>query len=644
MDELAQYLALKDGVTAPLRSMRDAADALYESQEAVAQSMERMEDGMGGIGTAASKAGGVMASLSSGMKSMVGQFAVGNIAANLFMRAADFLTELPGRIVSASDAYAGMVARLNLVTGSEKEAAEMNDLIYQSALRARGSYDGMADSVSKIAMTAKDAFPDPRQVVPFVEGIQKLFTIGGTGIQQQADAMLQLTQALGSGKLQGDEFRSIAEAAPLIEQMVAKHMGIAQGELKQLSSQGVITADILRDAILENMDEINADFAKMPLTWEQAWQQMGTITTRAMVPVYDALRGIINGGALNGFISSFSMIMPVVGRVLGGMIQAVSEAAGGIGAVFSYLADWASAAFLLIGSAFEQVYPVIIGGLAGWAAYLAIVNGHLVIEATVQAASAAMTTVAAAAKAAWTAATNLQVVAAAALNAVLNANPIMWVARLALFAVAAFVAWQAGTMGLRNTIAEAFRTIADIAGAVINFVIARINTLIRFIDAAAAGLNRLTGSHIEAIGTIEWKAEGWGDKAYDAVQNFDPAKALASLTQAPDVSSGGVPADYGGYGVPAGGIGEDAEGPAAKETASNTKGILDAMDIMDEDIKFFRDAAEQEVINRYTTASVQIHLENTNNITNDVDAEGMITHLIDQLEEAELAGAEAVHI
>ena len=86
------------------------------------------------------------------------------------------------------------------------------------------------------------------------------------------------------------------------------------------------------------------------------------------------------------------------------------------------------------------------------------------------------------------------------------------------------------------------------------------------------------------------------------------------------------------------------ESPAERETAENTKGILDAMDIMDEDIKFFRDAAEQEVVNRYTTASVQIHLENTNNITNDVDADGMITHLIDQLEEAELAGAEAVHI
>lgn len=643
MDGLTQYLALRDGVTGPLRSMTDAAEKLYESQEEAARAMGNLERQMTGVGNAVSKAGGSFTAASAGMKTMIGQFALGNIAANAFFAAAGFVTELPGKIVGASDAYAGMIARLNLVTGSAQEAAQMNEMIYQSALRARGSYDGMAGSVSKIAMTAKDAFPDPRTVVPFVEGIQKLFAIGGTGIQQQADAMLQLTQALGSGKLQGDEFRSIAEAAPLIEQMVARHMGIAQGELKQLSSQGVITADILRDAILENMDEINADFAKMPLTWGQALQNMGTVASHAMAPAYEAISGLAGSDAVSGFMAAFSAVMPVVGNALAGVIRTVSAGMGAIGSVLSYLADWGAAAFLAVGRAFEAVYPLIIGGLAGWAAYLVIVNGHLAVEAALEAAAAAAsaahtaaTTIATAAKAAWTTATNMQTAAAAALNAVLNANPIMLVARLALFAVAAFAAWQAGTIGLRNTVAEAFRMIADIAGSVINFVIDKINLLIGGINAVAGGLNKILGSDIKTIGTIEWRADNWGGKAYDAVQSFDPEKLVGELTTVP----GGAVSAPGGYG----GAMDMPESPAERETAENTKGILDAMDIMDEDIKFFRDAAEQEVVNRYTTASVQIHLENTNNITNDVDADGMITHLIDQLEEAELAGAEAVHI
>lgn len=641
MDALAQYLALRDGVSAPLNRMTRAADALYESQEAAAQAVSNLETRMDDLGQSLSSGEGFFQSVSGGMKSMIGQFALGSLAADAFMSAAAFVSELPGRIVDASDAYAGMQARLNLVTGSAEHAAEMNEQIYQSAIRARGSYAGMADAVSKIAMTAKDAFPDPQQVVPFVEGIQKLFAIGGTGIQQQADAMLQLQQALGSGKLQGDEFRSIAEAAPLVEKMVAQELGVSQGALKELSSQGLITADIMRNAILHNLDQINADFEKMPLTWGQAWQNMGTIATHAMAPVYDALSNLVNSNAMNAFLNGFSTVMPLVGSVLSVAVNGVSVAVQTAASAISYLTSWAYAGALLMASGFEAAAPVIIGGLSGIAAYLFIVNGHLAVEAALQASSAAWTAVSTGAKAAWAAVTNMQTVAATALNAVLNANPIMWVARLALVAVSAFVAWQVGTVGLRNTIAQAFSDIAETAESVINFVIDKINWLIRGINTVAQGLSSITGANISTIGTIEWKAEGWGGKAYDAVQNFDMSKMMAgiSVPAVPDVGN----YQYGGTQGSDVDIGT-GEGPAAKETAGNTRGILEAMGIMDEDIKFFRDAAEQEVINRYTTARVEINVENTNNIASDVDADGMITHLIDQLSEAELAGAEAVHI
>lgn len=414
--------------------------------------------------------------------------------------------------------------------------------------------------------------------------------------------------------------------------------------MKQLSSQGVITADVLRDAILQNLDEINADFEKMPLTWGQIWQRMGTVATHAMAPVYKAISGLANSDLIRGFLDAFSVAMPVLGNVLGGIVGFISSGIQSIVSALSYAAQWGAAIATLIGDAFEAVFPFVAGGLAMVLTYLTAVNGALAIEAGLQMASAAATAIATGAKAAWAAVTNLQATAMLFLNAVLNANPIVWVARLALLAVGAFAAWQAGTVGLKETIASSFQFIADIAENVINFIIARINNLISAINFVAKGLNSLTGSNISTIGTIQWKAENWGGRAYDAVQNFDPSKVMSYISGVPG-GGAGIPDTYAGI---AGGAADIAsgtqEGPAARETADNTRGMLDAMGIMDEDIKFFRDMAEQEVINRYTTASVNINVENTNNIASDVDAEGMVVHLIDQLAEAEQAGAEAVHI
>lgn len=695
MDGLTQYLALKDGVTAPLVNMTKATDALMGAQEKTAAAVGKLETKLGGLGSTAktgvaapltgvtgaagalsaiqnstvistqkleaeldrlgmtagstgdalsgtgSKLTGLLGQIKTGIKGVVGQFALGNVIGNFFLRMADAAMRLPGEIMDASDAYAGMVARLRLVTGSAEEADQMNRMIYQSALKARGSYDGMADAVSKIAMTAKEAFPDPKEVVPFVEGIQKLFAIGGTGVMEQRNAMLQLQQGLGSGKLQGDEFRSIAEAAPLIEQMAAKYLGVTQGQLKELSSQGLVTAEVLKAAILENLDEINADFAKMPVTWEQTWQSMATIATRSFSPVYETISGLANSDSMRGFVNGFTAVMPIVGGAVSGAINLVVGAVGKATDMLSYMAEWAQAGITIIGNAFEAVSPLILGGLAGWAAYLAIVNAGTA-TASVQTAAmavwhgvlAARVAVTTAATAAWTAVTHVQTAAMVVLNAVMNANPLALIARLVFIVVAAFVAWMAATKGVRETIAEAFSFIAGIAETVLNGVLDMINGVIRGINKIAAGINSLTGTKISMIATIDYRATDWSGKTKRFVQDFDISKAMDTLMP----KMGELPtADYGHAGA------DNEEGPAAKATADNTKGILDAMDIMDEDIKFFQDVAEREAINRYTTASVNINLSNTNNVSNDVDVDGMVTRLVNQLNEAALAGAEAVH-
>lgn len=251
-------------------------------------------DAMVNLQRQANNTSGAFSRLKGLVSSTFGQLTMANLAAGAIAKIGSTIASLPTYLIHTSDTYAGIETRLRLIVGEGGDVEAMNQRIYESAIRARGSYFQMADAVGKIAMTAKEAFPDPQQVVPFMEGIQKLFTIGGTGVQQQADALLQLTQALGSGKLQGDEFRSIAEAAPMIEQMVAEYMHVSRGDLKQLASDGQITSEILKNAILQNMDKINEMFEQMPLTWGSVWLIMTTQATNALKPVFSLVSDLAN--------------------------------------------------------------------------------------------------------------------------------------------------------------------------------------------------------------------------------------------------------------------------------------------------------------------------------------------------------------
>ena len=643
MAEVVQYMKLVDGVSGPILNMTTAAEDLAGELMHAASAAGKMDNGFASLGQSASRSAGLIGQVGEAFSNTIGQFALGNLAANAVMSIGSAVAALPGKIMAASDAYSGMQARLQLVAGSAEAASEMNDLIYQSALRARGSYEGMADAVGKIAMTAKDAFPDPREVVPFVEGIQKLFTIGGTGIQQQADAMLQLTQALGSGKLQGDEFRSIAEAAPMISQMIADYMGVSRGELKDLGAQGEITADIMKNAILSNMDVIEQKFETMPMTWGQAWQQMGTITTRAMQPVYDAISGLAGGPAMQSLLSAFAALMPVIGETFAAGINGAVWLGEAVLAAGSYVMDWLYAGLVMFGSLCETVFPYAAGALAMYAVWWEYANVGAQIHAVTMALVAARQWAVTAATTAWAAITGVLTARQWALNLALLANPTTWLIGLVFLAIGAFTAWIAATEGLRGAIAGAFGAIGDIAEKAVNFMIDSVNGLIKVLNAAASGINTVFGTNISTVGTIDWRASGWSGAASNFVKNFDPSTFLKGfMPKMPAIDASSYGGGSAALAMPAGALG-GGEGPAAKETAANTRGMLDAMGIMDEDLKFFRDVAEQEAINRYTTASVNINLGGVNqNISNGVDENDVLTHLVEQLQEAEEAGGEAV--
>ena len=632
MAGISETISLVDGSSAVMIRIANAADGMAVSIEKAKGAMEAME----GVSAGASSALGSVKSAFSGMLST---FTMGNIAANVAMRIADAVAQIPGKLMEASDAYSGMQARLQMVSGSAERTAQMNDMIFQSALRARGSYDGMLDSVSKIAMTAKEAFPDARTVVPFVEEIQKLFAIGGTGVQQQKDAMLQLTQALGSGKLQGDEFRSIAEAAPLIEQMVAKEMGVTQGQLKKLSSQGVITADVLRDAILHNAKEINAQFESMPMTWGAMMQNMGSIAERAMVPVYTAVQRIANSSALQAVFNGLASAITIFGNVAGAAINGLVSGFGYLIDGVSTLCSWVVG----MGTAFLEVFgPTLFGLFEVYLAYLGLIAGAWAVESgqkaisiALDAAKAAGTAVLKTVTGEWRIVTLGATAAQALLNAVMMANPLGVIIALVLVVIGVFAAWKIHTVGLRNAIAEAFESMGRIVQSCVDGMIGSINFLIRGLNTAATKINEVFGTNIQQTAEISYTQGDWGKEWSDGVKNF----SLDSLV--PKVSTPAMP-NIGGVGAGAGTVGDIAKN--GKATAANTGKMAQAMDFAGDDLRLLRELAERKAIDKYTTASVTIDLGGvTNQISNDMDIDGVVDKLTAGLRDGMVNAAQEVH-
>lgn len=631
MAGISETISLVDGTSAVLIRIANAADGMTVSVDKAKGAIDSMR-------ASSERTSSVLGQMKSAFSGMLGTFALGNMAADVAMRIADSFAQIPSRIMAASDAYAGMQARLQMVAGNAAEAKQMNDMIFQSALRARGSYDGMLDSAAKIAMTAKEAFPDAQQVVPFVEEIQKLFAIGGTGIQQQRDAMLQLTQALGSGRLQGDEFRSIAEAAPLIEQMVAKELGVTQGELKKLSSQGVITADILRDAILNNANEINAQFDQMPMTWSAMMQNMGSIAERAMVPVYNAVQGIANSptvqAAFNGLAAAFTVFGNVAGAAVNGVVAGFSFLMNTISGLYSWVVG--------LGTAFLELFgPTLFGALELYLAYLGLVagawlvqNGAEMLSIALDAAKAAGTAILTGATKAWSIVTLGAAAAQALLNAILLANPLGIIIALILVVIGLYAAWKVNTVGLKNAVADAFESMGRIVQNCVDGIIDSINFMIRGLNKAADKINEVFGTHIQQTAEIQYTKGDWGKSLSDGIKNF----SLDSLI--PKVNMPNVPTTSGGIG--GGTIGDMAKN--GKATAANTGRMAEAMDMAGDDLRLLRELAERKAIDKYTTASVSIDLGGvTNQINNDMDIDGVVDRLTAGLRDGMVNAAQEVH-
>lgn len=585
-----------------------------------------------------------------------------------------------------SDELTMTTARLNMMNDGLQSTQELTNMVYAAAQDARGSFSDMAAVVAKFGNNAKDAFSSSTEVVAFADLVQKQMTIAGASTTEASNAMLQLSQALGSGVLRGDELNSIFEQAPNLIQSVADYLDVPIGQIREMASEGELSADVVKAAIFAASDEINAKFEEMPMTWGQIWTSMQNTAIIAFQPVLQRLNDIANSEAFQTFVNGAIEAM----SVLAGVVLDIFDMIGQVGAFIAE--NW---------SIIEPIVWGVVGALAVYAAYLAIVKG---IELA-SAAATAINAVAMSAKIGITAALTGTTMAATAAqmgyNGALYACPIVWIIILIIALIAGLVAlcnWIAQTTGAANSgigiivgaLAVAAAFIGNLFVALINMVIDIFVVLWNFIAAfvnffgnvftdpigaiarlffdlvdCILGLLQTLAGAIDAIfgsdlsGAVQgWRDDlgGWvddtfgqgeeimakvsgedwhvdrfeygeawdagvavGDGISDAIGNFDPS-SLFGGTDIPD------PKDYASQ------FGDIGDGVGS--IADDTSNISDSLDITSEDLKYLRDIAEQEAVNRFTTAEITIEQTNNNNISSDTDLDGFIDGLNDAMGEA----------
>jgi len=569
-------------------------------------------------------------------------------------------------IIETSDALVSTTARLNnmnssfdAVGKSSLSTAETTNAIYEAAQRSRGEFSNLAAVVAKFGNNAGDAFSGTEEVIAFSELVQKQMAIAGASGTEASNAMLQLSQALGSGVLRGDELRSIFEQAPNLIQSIATYLDVPIGQIRTLAEEGKLTADIVKNSLLSQASEINAQYAKMPITWGQAWTKFKNSALMAFQPVLDRINEIANSEAFQQGITVATNLVQEFASITLQAFDAINSAI-----------DWCK-------SNWDTIGPIVYSVAAAVAVYTTAV------------------TVATTATAVWNLVSSGMFIWIAGISAAIYAvyELASYIASMSDTASTAFgvvCGWVSVTIGFFKNLGlmagNIAMGIASAFGALSNNMMAAFHNAISSIKGWFYGLlssacdviagicealNQLPFVSFDYSG-IQGKASEYaaeqaaaqGDKweyndigaAFDAgMQTFeiDPdwqQKAWEAGTAWGDGVSNKVSSAIDGLFSGGGGTTDYAallEGinASAADTAGNTGKSAKALTATTEDLKYLRDIAERDVINRFTTASVNVDLGGiVNNVSSNTDLDGMVTYIADSLREALYTTAEGVHV
>ena len=721
MATIRTAIALYDGVTAPLKSMHKAMNIVLNSFEAMQRASGNAVD-TSSIREAReelARAGAAFDSIEENIREAGNQqdrfnrrIRDGTTAADGMWRKLKGVAATVGglaavkQIIGVSDNLASTKARLNLIVDDGGSVAALEKKIMASAQRSRSAYFGTASAIASMGANAKAAFGSTDEIIAFMEQINKQFVIGGASAQGQAAAMTQLTQAMAAGALRGEELNSILENAPGIARAIESYMGVAEGSIKNYAEQGLVTAEVVKNAMFAAADETNAKFESMPKTWAQIWTKMQNKALSVFAPILAKINEIGNSEqfaqAADGLINSLAAVASVAVVVFEGL------ATGAAWVVDNW--SWLSPIILGVAAALGVYY----GAQLAANAVEAISKGLHVAMAGAKMMQLAVT-------GALTAATAAQTATQYSLNAAMYACPVVWIIMLIIALIAVFYAAVAavnkfaGTsvsatgiicgafmaalaflgnlfVTLFNLVVDVFTTIYNLAATVANFIgnvfndpvgaVCRLffdlaDTVLSILQALASAIDTIFGSNL--AGAVQgWRDSlgGWVDSTFGkgaeimAKLNADDMKLgrfeygaafdlgykfgegvddkvsglfdFSSMDTMGAATSGLGAAD----GLGAFGTGNTLDGIYGNtgDTAGNTAAMSEALDIAEDDLAYLRDIAEREAINRFTTAEIRIDMINNNTIAEGTDLDGIIAQLEDKLEDAMIEVSEGVHV
>lgn len=589
-------------------------------------------------------------------------------------------------LTGLSDKLTSTTARLSFMVDDGGSVDALEQKIMASAQRSRSYYLDTASAIASMGSNAGRAFGNNDELIGFMELINKSFVIGGASAEGQSAAMLQLTQAMAAGALRGEELNSILENAPSIARAIESYMGIAEGSIKQYAEQGLVTAEVVKNAMFASADEINAKFESMPMTWGQIATKMQNTALAVFDPVLTRLNQVANSAqfntVINGAINGLAMLATVATGVLDLLINGASFV----------VENW------------SWISPIVYGLVAAFIAYNTValitngINGIMALAEGVKAAAAATA-------------------AQYGLNAALLACPITWIVVLVIALVAAIYAACSAIAKFTGIANSGFGVIAGGINVVIQFfvnlgltvanialgiwnalgacaqnigiafgnVIAGVqswfynllSTALTVVAGICEALNKLPfvefdysgitnaasdyaakaaeasgnmqdfvsvgDAFNEGMSTFETWQDGWVGDAFDAGANWGDGVAAGVS----DAIGGLFDMDLGAatdYGTGMGNFALDDIADYTGQTAANTGAAADALSTSTEELAYLRDIAERDAINRFTTAEVKIDMTGmTNRIEGGADLDGVISVLTDGFTEALLTAAEGVH-
>ncbi len=618
------------------------------------------------------------------------------------------------KVLNLADDISQTTARLDLIVDDGGSVAELENKIFASADRARGAYLDTSNVISKLGILAGDNFKNTDEIIAFTELMNKNFKISGASIQEQTAGMYQLTQAMASGKLQGDEFRSIMENAPLLAEAIADYTGKSKGELKELSSEGLITADVIKNAMFAAADETNARFEKMPMTFSDAWTKMKNIALKAFQPVLTKISSFVNTPEVQSAFESFVNVVSL-------MAQAVLELIN--------MAIW-------LYDILEPFTPLILGIVGAYVAF----NAAKLLYTTITGIAALVTGVLTAAQAlhagatlAEAAATTTATGAQVGLNAAMLACPAVWIAIIILALIVALTylwftndkvayallyLWDALKLGIMvaglgiqavwyglqlavmylwlgvqtcvlgmMTAWYGFQTgVEAVCLGVLSIFQGLYNGIVSIVNGIINVLNKIPGVEIDTVEAASFANDFAGKMANNIIDRNAKLQEMASQmdgtmdqinemkskfgaelsTSATNIqnkaiemnttrqdrvdhrndwvndASSAIKNALNTDGFDFNSMGSDL-GNTLGDISGDTSKISDSLDVTEDDLQYLRDLAEQEVINRFTTAEINIEMNNNNNINGEQDLDGIVEYLEDKLYETMEVAAEGVH-